>query len=124
MKPPVGAYTTPPLNGTVTLVQQHQQAHKNTSAKAATMHMHKSAGAIGPRVTGEGGCRGAQKIPSAHSTLLIALISIIIVVVISSRSASSRQMCMLPRIIVLLQYAPYAQRIFWSATPPNINFDY
>lgn len=84
--------------------------------------MHKSAGAVGPGVTGERGCRGARKILRAHSTLLIALICIIIVVV--SSSASSCQMCMLPRIMISFQYEPYAQRIFLSAAPPNINFDY
>lgn len=60
---------------------------------------------------------------SKNSELLIALISII-VVVISRHSASSCQMCTLPRIIVLFQYEPYAQRILSSATPPNIHFDY
>lgn len=58
MKSSVGTYTTPPHSGTLMLAQQHQQDHKNTSAKAVTMH--KSAGALGPEVTGAGGLKGLQ----------------------------------------------------------------
>lgn len=47
MKSSVGTYTTPPHSGTLMLAQQHQHDQKNTSAKAVTMHKHKSAGALG-----------------------------------------------------------------------------
>lgn len=59
MKSSVGTYTTP-HSGTLMLAQQHQQDHKNTSVKAVTLHMHKSAGALGPEVTGAGGLKGLQ----------------------------------------------------------------
>lgn len=60
MESSVGTYTTPPHSGTLMLAQQHQQDHKNPSAKAVTMHKHKSAGAQGPEVTGAGGLKGLQ----------------------------------------------------------------